>query len=261
MRNVFTSMLLGSEGLGGGGGGGWAGGGPPPPPPPDPGARGWPVGWLRWGAAALCRGGGAAAAGAAAGRGVAAALAHGAGAGGGGAGRRARGRGPLVARGGGTGSGVNAKVVADVERRKSLLARLLDGLGEAGPAGAAGVHGFPPLIEDLGPDREALRGLIRSALWERGAWQRRHRRPRGLARAREPHRRAARPDHRLTRDTGPATRRSAGVGAKEAEQQIARGTPTAPTTSSASTASRPSFRRTTTSCSTPTASRPRTPPP
>lgn len=63
-------------------------------------------------------------------------------------------------------AGVNAKVVADVERRKSLLARMLDGLGEAGPAGAAGVHGFPPIIEGLGPDREALRGLIRSALWE-----------------------------------------------------------------------------------------------
>jgi len=63
-------------------------------------------------------------------------------------------------------AGVNAKVVADVERRKSLLARLLDGLGEAGPAGAAAVHGFPTVTEDLGPDREALRGLIRSALWE-----------------------------------------------------------------------------------------------
>jgi cytidylate kinase len=63
-------------------------------------------------------------------------------------------------------AGVNANVVADVERRKSLLARLLDGLGEAGPAGAAAVHGFPTVTEDLGPDREALRGLIRSALWE-----------------------------------------------------------------------------------------------
>jgi hypothetical protein len=63
-------------------------------------------------------------------------------------------------------AGVNAEVVADVERRKSLLARLLDGLAEAGPAGAAGVHGFPTVAEDLGPDRDALRGLIRSALWE-----------------------------------------------------------------------------------------------
>jgi hypothetical protein len=63
-------------------------------------------------------------------------------------------------------AGVNAAVVADVERRKSLLARLLDGLAEAGPAGAAGVHGFPTVAEHLGPDRDALRGLIRSALWE-----------------------------------------------------------------------------------------------
>jgi cytidylate kinase len=63
-------------------------------------------------------------------------------------------------------AGVDAEVIADVERRKSLVARLLRGLAEAGPAGAAGVHGYPPAIHEMGPDREALRGLIRSALWE-----------------------------------------------------------------------------------------------
>ena len=63
-------------------------------------------------------------------------------------------------------AGVSAEVVADVERRRSLLARLLDSLGEAGPAGAAGLHGFPAVAEAPGPDRDALRGLIRSALWE-----------------------------------------------------------------------------------------------
>ena len=39
-------------------------------------------------------------------------------------------------------AGVTAEVVADVERRKSVVARLLHGLAEAGPAGAAGVSGF-----------------------------------------------------------------------------------------------------------------------
>ena len=39
-------------------------------------------------------------------------------------------------------------------------------MGEAGPGGAAGLHGFPATTEAPGPDRDALRGLIRSALWE-----------------------------------------------------------------------------------------------
>ena len=63
-------------------------------------------------------------------------------------------------------AGVNAAVVADVERRKSLLARVLDGLGETGSVGAAGPYGFSGITEDLGPNRDALRGLIRSALSE-----------------------------------------------------------------------------------------------
>jgi cytidylate kinase len=63
-------------------------------------------------------------------------------------------------------AGVTADVVADVEKRKSLLHRLLDGLGEVGPAGAAGFTGFAAIAEDTGPNRDALRGLIRSVLEE-----------------------------------------------------------------------------------------------
>lgn len=62
-------------------------------------------------------------------------------------------------------AGVNPEVVADVERRKSLLARVLGGLGDVAPATTAGLSGFP-LVDDPAPRREALRGLIRSVLWE-----------------------------------------------------------------------------------------------
>ena len=63
-------------------------------------------------------------------------------------------------------AGVTAEIVADVERRKSVLGRLLDGLTEVGPAGAAGFSGFAAIAEDSGPRRDALRCLIRSVLWE-----------------------------------------------------------------------------------------------
>jgi Cytidylate kinase-like family len=63
-------------------------------------------------------------------------------------------------------AGVTPDVVADVEKRKSLLHRLLDGLGEVGPAGAAGFTGYAAIPEDTGPNRDALRGLIRSVLEE-----------------------------------------------------------------------------------------------
>lgn len=63
-------------------------------------------------------------------------------------------------------AGVDAAVVADVERRRSMIARLLDGLAEVGPAGAAGFTGFAAIADDPGPRRDALRGLIRSVLWE-----------------------------------------------------------------------------------------------
>jgi hypothetical protein len=63
-------------------------------------------------------------------------------------------------------AGVTTEIVADGERRNSVVARLLHGLAEAGPAGAAGVSGFTSITEDPGPSRDALRGLIWTALWE-----------------------------------------------------------------------------------------------
>ena len=63
-------------------------------------------------------------------------------------------------------AGVSAEVVADVERRKSLIDRLLDGLAEVGPVGASGFSGFTAMAETPGPRRDALRGLISSVLGE-----------------------------------------------------------------------------------------------
>jgi cytidylate kinase len=63
-------------------------------------------------------------------------------------------------------AGVNAEVVADVERRKSMVRRVLDRLAEGGPAAAAGLSGFTVITENPSPDREAVRGLIQSVLWE-----------------------------------------------------------------------------------------------
>jgi cytidylate kinase len=64
-------------------------------------------------------------------------------------------------------AGVTAEVVADVERRKSVLLRLLDGLAQGAPGGATAFSGFAPIAEHPGPHHEALRGLIGSVLWER----------------------------------------------------------------------------------------------
>jgi hypothetical protein len=61
---------------------------------------------------------------------------------------------------------VTPEVVADVERRKSVLARLLEGLAEGAPGGATAWSGFAPITEHPGPHRDALRGMIRSVLWE-----------------------------------------------------------------------------------------------
>jgi cytidylate kinase len=63
-------------------------------------------------------------------------------------------------------AGVTPETVADVEKRKGMLHRLLEGLSEVGPAGAAGFTGFAAIAEDPGPNRDALRGLIRSVLEE-----------------------------------------------------------------------------------------------
>lgn len=62
-------------------------------------------------------------------------------------------------------AGVDPAVVADVERRTSLAARLLGSLGDVAPAATAGVSGFP-VVDDPTPRPDALRGLIRSVLWE-----------------------------------------------------------------------------------------------
>ena len=61
--------------------------------------------------------------------------------------------------------GVNPEVVADVERRKSLVGRVLGGLSDVAPAATAGLSGFRS-VDDPAPRRDALRGLIRSVLWE-----------------------------------------------------------------------------------------------
>jgi cytidylate kinase len=63
-------------------------------------------------------------------------------------------------------AGVTPETVADVEKRKGMLHRLLEGFSEVGPAGAAGFTGFAAIAEDPGPNRDALRGLIRSVLEE-----------------------------------------------------------------------------------------------
>jgi hypothetical protein len=62
-------------------------------------------------------------------------------------------------------AGVSPEVVADVERRKSVVARVLAGLGDVAPAATAGLAGFP-IVDAPAPRRDALRGLIRSVLWE-----------------------------------------------------------------------------------------------
>jgi cytidylate kinase len=60
-------------------------------------------------------------------------------------------------------AGVERGVVADVERRKSIVERLLDNLSTAG----ASMAYAPTLAESLsGPPSDALRGLIRSVIEE-----------------------------------------------------------------------------------------------
>ena len=62
-------------------------------------------------------------------------------------------------------AGVDPGVVADVERRKSVVARVLGGLGAIAPAATADLPGSP-IVGDPAPRRDALRGLIRNVLWE-----------------------------------------------------------------------------------------------
>jgi Cytidylate kinase-like family len=64
-------------------------------------------------------------------------------------------------------AGVKADAVADVERRRSLLGRLLDGIADSGltsPYGDLAMAHVEP-----GPTSDDLRGLIRTAIEERAA--------------------------------------------------------------------------------------------
>jgi cytidylate kinase len=64
-------------------------------------------------------------------------------------------------------AGVDTETVADVERRKSALVRLIEGLGSSG-MGAAYVMSPPAPVQDQ-PASDALRGLIRSVIEDTAA--------------------------------------------------------------------------------------------
>ena len=63
-------------------------------------------------------------------------------------------------------AGVAADVAAEVEQRRSLVARLLDPLALAGlSAGTSGLTGLPAIdLDALAPSAERLRSLIRAAI-------------------------------------------------------------------------------------------------
>lgn len=65
-------------------------------------------------------------------------------------------------------AGVDRDVVADVERRKSLLLRLVEGLGSAGFAASYAVPGAD-IVGPSEPASDELRGLIRSVIEETAA--------------------------------------------------------------------------------------------
>jgi dephospho-CoA kinase len=62
-------------------------------------------------------------------------------------------------------AGVDEKVVADVERRKSALVRIVEGMGTSG-LGAGYLMAPPQLSGSDQPASDALRGLIRSVIEE-----------------------------------------------------------------------------------------------
>src|SRR5919198_4322504 len=59
-------------------------------------------------------------------------------------------------------AGVDPGVVADVERRRSFVARLLDDLGPTSTLATAGFTGVMPAADDLSSDD--LRALVRAAI-------------------------------------------------------------------------------------------------
>jgi len=62
-------------------------------------------------------------------------------------------------------AGVDEQFVADVEKRKSLVSRMLSGISASDMAGASTLGPMPVMIEPT-PASDALRGLIRSAIEE-----------------------------------------------------------------------------------------------
>jgi hypothetical protein len=67
-------------------------------------------------------------------------------------------------------AGVEEEVVADVERRKSLLVKVLDQLGAAGAAGMGAAYAMPGYAVTSGdPPSDALMGLIRSVIEDTAA--------------------------------------------------------------------------------------------
>ncbi len=65
-------------------------------------------------------------------------------------------------------AGLERHAVADAERRKSLLARLLEGAAASSAAGAP-AFGLPALPDDVRTERDDLRGLITTAIEETAA--------------------------------------------------------------------------------------------
>jgi hypothetical protein len=62
-------------------------------------------------------------------------------------------------------AGVDARHVADVERRKSLVRRVLKGIPASEMAGASAVLAMPVPVEEM-PTDDTLRGLIRTTIEE-----------------------------------------------------------------------------------------------
>ena len=65
-------------------------------------------------------------------------------------------------------AGVDPAAVVDAEGRRSVAARLLGRLTDAGPSGFGGSADHAAGVDDAGPDREALRDFIRAVIWEAG---------------------------------------------------------------------------------------------
>ena len=65
-------------------------------------------------------------------------------------------------------AGVDPTAVMDVEGRRSVAARLIGRLTDAGPSGIAALADDAAAVDDAGPDAEALRDFIRAVIVEAG---------------------------------------------------------------------------------------------